>query len=53
MISFPDTPKVCSSPSIVRAYPMPVKQSGHHVTAVGTPPTVSLTISRPLRNGME
>ncbi len=45
MISLPDTPKVCSWPSISRAYTMPVKQRGHQVTAMALPPTVSLTIS--------
>ena len=45
MMSLPDTPKVCSSPLISRPYTMAEKQSGHHVTATGTPPTTSLTIS--------
>ena len=49
MISLPETPKVSTLPSISRAYTMPEKQSGHHVTAIGLPPTVSFTISRPER----
>ena len=49
MMSLPDTPRfiVCSSSS--RPYTMAVKQSGHQVTAIGSPPTTSLTISWPLR----
>ena len=38
MINLPDTPKVCSLPSISRAYTMPVKQRGHQVTAMALPP---------------
>jgi hypothetical protein len=45
MINLLDTPKVCSLPSISRAYTMPVKQRSHQVTAMTLPPTVSLTIS--------
>ena len=53
MMSLPDTPNVSVSAFTVRAYTMPVKHSGHHVTATGSPPTVSLTISWPLRNAVE
>ena len=49
MISLPETPSRISRPSISRPYTMAVKQRGHHVTAMGFPPTTSLTISRPLR----
>ncbi len=45
IMSLPDTPKVWVLPSSSRAYTMPVKHRGHQVTATGTPPTVSLTIS--------
>ena len=53
IISLPDTPKVCSSSPMVRLYTIAEKQSGHHVTATGLPPTVSLTISCALRVGIE
>lgn len=53
MISLPDTPKSWTWPLIVLAYPTPVKQSGHHVTATGTPPTSSFTISCRLSMGTE
>jgi hypothetical protein len=33
--SLPDTPKVSTLWFTVRAYTMPVKQSGHQVTAIG------------------
>ena len=51
-ISLPETPKVRVRPSNSRAYTMPVKQSGHQVTAIGLPPTVSFTISRLLRKAV-
>ncbi len=48
-MSFPETPKLSSRPAMSRAYTMPVKQSGHQVTAMARPPSVSFTISWPLR----
>ena len=51
MMSFPETPKVSCWSSMSRAYTMPVKQSGHQVTAMARPPSVSFTISWPLREG--
>ena len=38
MMSFPETPKVSCWSSMSRAYTMPVKQSGHQVTADGAAP---------------
>jgi hypothetical protein len=52
-MSLPDTPKVWSYPSTSRAYTMPEKQSDHQVTAIGTAPTTSLTISCLLNIGFE
>ena len=49
MMSFPETPKVSCWSSMSRAYTMPVKQSGHQVTAMARPPSMSFTISWPLR----
>ena len=47
IINFPLTPNVSGLGyvSTVLAYTMPVKQMGHQVTAMGTLPTSSLTIS--------
>ena len=49
----PETPKVSSCPSMLRAKTMPVKQSGHQVMTTGIPPTVSFTTSRELSCAVE
>ena len=53
MISLPDTPNVYSLPLMMRLYTIAEKQSGHQVTAIFRPPTVSLTISWELSIGTE
>ena len=52
-MSLPDTPKSRTWPFTSLEYPTPVKQRGHHVTAIGLPPTTSFTISCLLSNGTE
>ena len=51
-MSLPDTPKSRTWPFTSLEYPTPVKQRGHHVTAIGFPPTTSFTISCLLSNGI-
>ena len=53
MMSLPETPKSRTWPFTSLEYPTPVKQRGHHVTAIGLPPTTSFTISCLLSNGTE
>ena len=43
--SLPVVPKLKVRPGIRRSKTTEELQSGHHVTAIGVPPTVSLTIS--------
>ena len=52
-MSLPETPKSRTWPLTSLEYPTPVKQRGHHVTAIGCPPTTSFTISCLLSNGTE
>ncbi len=52
-MSFPETPKFSVCPFTSLEYPIPVKQSGHQVTATGLPATTSLTISCRLSSGTE
>ena len=49
MMSLPETPNVRVWSPMSRAKTMPVKQRGHQVAAMATPPSSSLTISRLLR----
>ena len=53
LISFPDTPNSRTQSPTSLEYPIPVKQSGHQVMAIGLPPTVSFTTSCRLSNGIE
>ena len=41
----PEVPKVVGSPSILAEYTIPVPQSVHHISEIGSPPRVSFTIS--------
>ena len=43
--SIPEVPKVVASPSILAEYTIPVPQSVHHMSEIGSSPTTSLTIS--------
>ena len=53
----PSLPNVSTLPSSRRSWTSPVKQMGHHVTSTGTPPIMSLTISRlrinPIGNALD
>ena len=44
-MSLPLTPKSRTLPLMLREYTIPVKHSGHQVTAIGFPATTSFTIS--------
>lgn len=41
----PDVPNVVGSPLIFAEYTIPLLQSVHHASEIGSPPTVSFTIS--------
>ena len=43
--SRPDVPNVVASPFIFAEYTIPAPQSVHHITEIGSPPTMSLAIS--------